>query len=58
MKFDTQGQAILNHSLCLKCQFNTGEPFICSSCQWSLVMNWISEKEEKNREYILEVKSQ
>lgn len=39
MNFDKYGCIILDHSLCLRCQFAKGDPHLCSACQWVLAMD-------------------
>lgn len=50
MDFNKDGSIKLDHSLCLVCQFVKGSPHLCSSCQWARAIDWLRQREQKQKE--------
>jgi len=49
LKFDKDGIIILDHSLCLCCQIQPGNPHLCSGCQWARAMDWLIGRESAHK---------
>jgi len=49
LNFDDKGIIILDHSLCLNCQMQPGNPHLCSSCQWARAMDWLIGREAQHK---------